>query len=105
MLSRIVLRSEHQVLEDRHVAELVRDLPRLREAEVDNLERREPVDAVLAQPNRAAIGAVKACDDVEEGRLSCPIRTDQARDGLSSDREGAIVHGADATKGLSNPRD
>src|SRR5438445_13739080 len=40
MLSRIVLRSEHQVLQDRHVAELVRDLPRLREAEMDDLEGR-----------------------------------------------------------------
>src|SRR3989442_12768699 len=79
MLSRIVLRSEHQVLEDRHVAELVRDLPRLREAEVDDLEFLFNVTPATEIPTLSPHGALPIEQRFEERRLSRPIRTDQAR--------------------------
>src|SRR5207245_642761 len=100
MLPRVAFRSEDEVLEDREVAKLVRNLPRLREAQVHNLVRRQAVDPRAVKPDLPAVGAVEACNDVEQRGLPGPIWTDEAGDGLREDRQTAPVHGLDPTERL-----
>src|SRR5438093_150702 len=45
---------------------------------------------------------VKSDDDIEQGRLTRSVWTDQTRDPTSLDAECTLVHGLDPTKGLGN---
>src|SRR2546426_12425226 len=64
-LARVAFRSEDEVLEDREVAELVRNLPRLCEAQVNDLVRRQAVDPRGVKPDLPAVGAAETCHEFE----------------------------------------
>src|SRR2546421_13087337 len=59
MFPRILLGSEDEVFQDRHVAKLVRNLPGLREAQVNDLIGREAIDSRVIGPNASGIGSVQ----------------------------------------------
>ena len=105
MLSRVVLGPEDEILEDRHIAQFVRDLPRLREAQVNDLKGRESVDPGVTKPNLATIGAVQSCDEIEQGRFPGSVRSDEAGDGLRRNRQRTVVHRANPAEGFAHVLD
>src|SRR2546427_10623491 len=100
MLPRVAFRSEDEVLEDREVAKLVRNLPRLREAQVHNLVRRQAVDPRTVKPDLPAVGAVRARNDVKQGGFPGPIRPNEAGDGFRGTRQTERVPGRSPTEPL-----
>jgi hypothetical protein len=67
----------HDVLADRHAPQDLGALERPREAAGVDAVGGEPVDALPAQPHFAGVGAQRARDDVEQGRLAGAVRPDQ----------------------------
>src|SRR2546430_15052413 len=71
MLLRILLGSEDEVFEHCHVAKLMRNLPGLREAQVNDFVGREAIDSRVIEPNASVIGAVRS----EERRVGKECRS------------------------------
>src|SRR3989442_3552723 len=98
MLSGILLGPQDKVFEHRHVAKLMRNLPGLREAQVNDFVGRKAIDSRVIEPNASVIGAVQSGDDIEQGRLPRSIRPYEARHRLRRDGKRASIDGADASK-------
>src|SRR2546423_11866806 len=100
MLSGILLGPQDKVFKHRHVAKLVRNLPGLREAKVNDFVGREAIDSRVVEPYATVVGAVQPSDDVEEGRLPRPVRPDESRHRLRRDGQRTSVDGPDPSKGF-----
>jgi hypothetical protein len=72
----VLVLSDEDVLEDRHVGEEADVLERARDAEAGNDVGREPVDALTGEVDGAGGGPVEAGEAVEEGGL-CRRRWDR----------------------------
>ena len=102
-LAGIVLRGEDEVLQDRQIAKLVGDLPRLREPEVHDLVRGQSIDSRAVEPDLPAVGSIEPGNDVEQRRFPRPVRPDEARDGVREDLQSASIDGVNAAEGFFDP--
>jgi hypothetical protein len=67
--------------------------------------RREPIEAIVAEPDLAAVGRCQARDDVEERRLARAVRSDETGDRALADGQRAPGERLDAAEALGDPGD
>ena len=101
----LALAVEHQVLEHAELREAAGELEGAHQATRDEPVGREAADGLAGQPDLAAIGPVEAGDDVEQGGLAGPVRTDQAGEAAGLDAEIDAVEHLDAVEATRQPAD
>ena len=99
-LAGMVRRGEQHVVEHAHHVQRLRHLERPHEPAARDRVRGQPVDRAAVEPDRAAVGALEARDDVEERRLARAVRADQRRDRAALDDEARAVDRAHAAVAL-----
>ena len=79
-LARLVGRRQHHVVDHRHRRQRLGDLEGPHHSQPGDHVRRSPLDLAAVEHRPAAIRAVEAGDQVEEGRLAGAVGADQGRD-------------------------
>jgi hypothetical protein len=67
--------------------------------------RGKPIEALVAEPDLAAVGRCEARDDVEECRLTGAVRSDETGDRALADGQRAPGERLDAAEALGDPGD
>src|SRR5271165_5015589 len=92
---------ELHIFSDRHGAEGRRDLERAADAEPPDLARRQGNDAAAGKADIPVVGPHLSVDDVEAGRLTRAVGTDQREEFALADIEADIVERAHAAECLA----
>src|SRR5262249_19149181 len=92
------LQRQPQVLVDRQPLEQIGDLERAGQAQMADRFRRHALDLAAVQRDGAAIGRVKARDEVEQSGFSGAVRPYQGVDFAGADLEARVAYCADAAE-------
>src|SRR2546422_166203 len=104
-IARLSVGVDEHVFQHGHPSEGTRDLERAPDAAPGDRVRREPVEAIGAEPDLAAVGGHEAADHVEERRLAGAVRSDETRDRAFADGERAAAERFDAAEALGDAGD
>jgi hypothetical protein len=99
------LRVDHHVLQHRHPSERPRDLERARDSPPRDRVGGEPIEAIVAQTDLAAVGWCEAADHIEERRLARAVRSDETGDRALADGQRASGERLDTAEALGDPGD
>src|SRR5207237_9885876 len=102
-LVRAIERGERHVLQQRELAERLRDLVRAPDPGVRHAIRRQAADLAAEKAHRARGGPERAGDQVEGGALPRAVRADEAEDLALGHLEGNVLDGEEAVKALGEP--
>src|SRR5687768_410329 len=97
------MQPDQHVLDGGHVREQPDVLVRPAYAEMCDLVRAQVVNRCAVKRDRALVDVVEAGDTVEEGRLTGPVRADDADDRARLHREVQVVYGNEPAEPLRYP--
>src|SRR5262245_17769415 len=93
------------VFADGHRSVGLGDMKRPSDPELPDLARTAADNLDAVEPNRTRVRSNLAIQDIEAGRFTCPVRTDQCNDLPALHFEAYIGDGVDTAIGFCNPRD